>query len=314
MKNPQRRHGRLLTRRDFCRVVAAGAAAWTGSAALGSDVKTQLKRTIPHTGETLPAVGLGTYATFDVGSLAAERAPMREVLRLFVELGGRVVDSSSMYGSAETVIGDLAAALKLHDKLFLATKVWIDGRVAGINQMRTSMQRMQTAKIDLMQVHNLVDVDTHLATLRGWQEQGQVRYVGITHYTESAYGSLERLMRREPLDFVQLNYSIESREAERRLLPLAQERGIGVIVNRPFEQAGLFGRVRTAALPAWTAEFDCRSWAQFFLKYILAHPAVTCVIPATSKPKHLIDNMQAGFGRLPDANTRGRMIAFLKNL
>jgi diketogulonate reductase-like aldo/keto reductase len=165
-----------------------------------------------------------------------------------------------------------------------------------------------------MQVHNLVDVDTHLATLRAWKDEGLVRYLGITHYTESAYDSLERLMQREPLDFVQLNYSIESRDAERRLLPLAQERGIGIIVNRPFEQAGLFGKVRGAALPAWAAEFDCASWAQFFLKYILAHPAVTCVIPATSKPKHLVDNMQAGLGRLPNAKMRETMIKFLNSV
>ena len=302
------------TRRQILRLAAAAAAVGSApSKAQMTNVK-QLMRPIPRHAEQLPAMGLGTYSTFDVGDGESGRAPLGEVLRLFAELGGRVVDSSPMYGSAESVVGDLATTLKLRHKLFLATKVWINGREAGIRQMRTSMQRMQTAKMDLMQVHNLVDVDTHLATLRAWKDQELVRYLGITHYTESSYVSLERLMRREPLDFVQLNYSIESREAERRLLPLAQERGIGIIVNRPFEQAGLFGKVRGATLPPWAAEFDCQSWAQFFLKYILAHPAVTCVIPATSKPKHLVDNMQAGVGRLPDAQMQEKMIKYLERV
>jgi diketogulonate reductase-like aldo/keto reductase len=304
------------TRRQILKLAAAGAAAAAGGAPIKAQMTNakQLMRTIPGHAEQLPAMGLGTYSTFDVGAGDSGRAPLREVLRLFVDLGGRVVDSSPMYGSAESVVGDLATDLGVRDKLFLATKVWINGREAGIRQMRNSMQRMRAEKMDLMQVHNLVDVDTHLATLRAWKDEGLVRYLGITHYTESAYDSLERLMQREPLDFVQLNYSIESRDAERRLLPLAQERGIGIIVNRPFEQAGLFGKVRGAALPAWAAEFDCASWAQFFLKYILAHPAVTCVIPATSKPKHLVDNMQAGLGRLPNAKMRETMIKFLNSV
>jgi aryl-alcohol dehydrogenase-like predicted oxidoreductase len=180
--------------------------------------------------------------------------------------------------------------------------------------METSMQRLRTTRLDLMQVHNLVDVDTQLQTLRAWKRQGRIRYLGITHYTAGAYAALERLMKSEELDFVQFNYSMDEREAEQRLLPLAQERGIAVIVNRPFERAGLFGKVRGISLPDWAAEFDCSSWAQFFLKYILAHPAVTCVIPATSKVKHLEDNMQAGLGRLPDAKMREKMVAYLNTL
>jgi diketogulonate reductase-like aldo/keto reductase len=209
-------------------------------------------------------------------------------------------------------VGDLAAELGVRKSLFMATKVWTDGREAGIRQMETSLQRLRAPKLDLMQVHNLVDWRTHLKTLRAWKEQGQVRYLGITHYTESAYGELERVMRAEKPEFVQLNYSIVSREAERKLLPLAQELGIAVLVNKPFEKASLFGRVRGKDLPAWAADLDCASWAQFFLKFILAHPAVTCAIPATSKVKHLEDNMRAGLGRLPDAATREKMAQLVR--
>ena len=303
-----------VTRRELFRMVAAGAALLAGGGARGAGTRMQLKRPIPRSGEMLPAVGLGTSLTFDVGASPAERAPLRGVLQEFVELGGSVVDTAPMYGRAESVVGDLVHELGVRDRLFLATKVWTEGREAGIRQMETSMQRLRTTRLDLIQVHNLVDVETQLQTLRAWKQQGRIRYLGITHYTASAYAALERLMKNEELDFVQFNYSMDEREAEQRLLPLAQARGIAVIVNRPFERAGLFGKVRGATLPAWAAEFDCSSWAQFFLKYILAHPAVTCVIPATSKVKHLEDNMQAGLGRLPDAKTREKMVAYLNTL
>ena len=303
-----------VTRRELFRMVAAGAALLAGGGARGAGTRMQLKRPIPRSGEMLPAVGLGTSLTFDVGASPAERAPLRGVLQEFVELGGSVVDTAPMYGRAESVVGDLVHELGVRDRLFLATKVWTEGREAGIRQMETSMQRLRATRLDLMQVHNLVDVETQLQTLRAWKQQGRIRYLGITHYTASAYAALERLMKNEELDFVQFNYSMDEREAEQRLLPLAQARGIAVIVNRPFERAGLFGKVRGATLPAWAAEFDCSSWAQFFLKYILAHPAVTCVIPATSKVKHLEDNMQAGLGRLPDAKTREKMVAYLNTL
>ena len=216
-----------------------------------------------------------------------------------------------MYGAAESVAGDLASELALVDRLFVATKVWTSGREAGIAQMERSLARLRRRRLDLMQIHNLLDWRTHLRTLRDWQQAGRLRYVGVTHYTASAYDELERVLRAEPLDFVQVNYSLGEREAERRILPLARDRGIAVLVNRPFSEGGLFQRVRGQALPAWTAAFGCQSWAQFFLKWILAHPAVTCVIPATSRLEHLVDNMTAGVGSLPDDATRERMGAIV---
>ena len=275
---------------------------------------TLLQRAIPSSGETLPVIGLGTWQAFDVGPSAAERQPLDEVLALFVKLGGRVVDSSPMYGRAEQVIGEIAAKLHLHSSLFLATKVWTTGKEQGIASMEKSLARLQTRKIDLMQVHNLVDARTHLATLRDWEQQGRLRYLGITHYASSAYSEVAKLLRSEKLDFVQINYSLLERGAEKEILPLAQERGVAVIVNRPFGGGNLFERVRRKPLPDWASEFDCHSWAQFLLKWIVAHPAVTCAIPATSKARHLEDNMQGGVGRLPDAKLRQRMVEAVEKL
>ena len=297
-----------LTRRAALRLMAAAAAAGPASAGAASPM---LQRPIPSSGEAIPAVGLGTWRTFDVGGSPAERAPLEEVLQRFVALGGQVIDSSPMYGAAESVLGDLGAALAVTDRLFLATKVWTSGREAGIAQMEQSFQRLRVRRLDLMQVHNLLDWRTHLRALRAWKQAGRIRYLGVTHYTASAYDELERVLRSEPLDFVQVNYSLGEREAERRILPLARERGIAVLVNRPFSEGGLFRRVRGQALPAWAAEVGCTSWAQIFLKWILAHPAVTCVIPATSRPQHVRDNMTAGTGALPDAATRDRMAALV---
>jgi aryl-alcohol dehydrogenase-like predicted oxidoreductase len=273
-----------------------------------------LMRRLPADGEMLPAVGLGTWQTFDVGTGAAAREPLREVLRRFAALGGRVIDSSPMYGQAETVVGDLTAELGLQGSLFVATKVWTQGREAGVAQMERSLQRLRASRLDLMQIHNLVDWPTHLKTLREWKASGRVRHVGITHYTASAYGDLERIMRTERLDFVQLNYSLAERDAEARLLPLARDRGMAVLVNRPYAEGALFRRVRGRPLPPWAAELECRSWGQFFLKWILAHPAVTCAIPGTAKPEHLTDNMGAGTGPLPDPATRARMAAHFDGL
>lgn len=303
--------GRPLSRRAWLRLMTAAAGLMGSGGGRAMAAPALLQRPIPSTGESIPAIGLGTWRTFDVGASPAEREPLREVLRRFVALGGRVIDSSPMYGAAERVVGDLAADLGIHDALFLATKVWTSGREAGVAQMERSLQRLRTRRLDLMQVHNLVDWQTHLRTLREWKQAGRLRYLGVTHYTASAYGELERIMRSEPLDFVQLNYSLGEREAERRLLPLARDRGIAVLVNRPFAAGGLFGRVRGQPLPPWAADFDCESWAQFFLKWVLGHPAVTCVIPATSRPEHLADNMRAGQGALPDAATRERMVALV---
>jgi len=283
----------------------AGAAAVGGASGAAA---APILREIPASKEMLPVIGLGTWQTFDVGAGAA-RDPLRRVLQRFVELGGRVVDSSPMYGRAESVVGDLAAELGLRDQLFVATKVWTTGREAGIAQMDESVRRLRAGRLDLMQVHNLVDWRTHLRTLAEWKRAGRVRYAGVTHYTAGAYGELEQVMKSEPLDFVQLNYSLLEREAERRLLPVAADRGIAVLVNRPFAEGGLFRRVRSQKLPPWAAEIGCRSWAALFLKWIVAHPAVTCVIPATSRPEHLEDNMQAATGPLPDAAVRDRIAA-----
>jgi diketogulonate reductase-like aldo/keto reductase len=270
-----------------------------------------LSRPIPASGETIPVVGLGTWRVFDVGGAQAERAPLRDVLKSLVELGGRVVDSSPMYGAAESVVGDLAGELAITDKLFLATKVWTSGRDAGVVQMEQSIKRLRARQLDLIQIHNLLDWRTHLKTLREWKAAGRIRYLGVTHYTSSAYDELERVLRAEALDFVQVNYSLGEREAERRILPLARDRGVAVLANRPFAEGGLFQRVRAQAVPPWAAEFDCESWAQFFLKWILAEPAVTCVIPGTSRPQHLVDNLKAAVGRLPDAAMRDRMVAHI---
>lgn len=272
---------------------------------------TILQRPIPSSRETLPAVGLGTWRAFDVGASAAERAPLEAVLRRLVELGGRVVDSSPMYGAAESVVGDLATKLKITDTLFLATKVWTSGQRAGVEQLEQSLRRLRTRRLDLMQIHNLLDWRTHLRTLREWKEAGRIRYLGVTHYTASGYDELERVLSDETLDFVQINYSLGEREAERRILPLARDRRVAVIVNRPFLDGALFREVRGRALPPWAAELGCESWAQFFLKWILAHPAVTCVIPGTSRPEHVADNMKAGIGILPDSATRERMSALV---
>jgi diketogulonate reductase-like aldo/keto reductase len=303
-----------LSRRDVLKMMLSTGLTVAAARAAKADAKPMLRRAIPRTGEMIPAVGLGTWQTFDVGSSEKERAPLREVLKQLVALGGSVVDSSPMYGASERVVGDLAAELGVHGKLFIATKVWTDGRAAGIGQMEESMRLLRAERIDLMQVHNLVDWRTHIKTLREWKESKRVRYIGITHYHSGAYDELERVMKEADPDFVQLNYSIVSREAESRLLPLAAERRMAVLVNRPFESAALFRKVRDKPLPAWVAEIDCASWAQFFLKFILSQPAVTCAIPATSKVAHLVDNMQAGVGRLPDKTMRERMAQHLRTM
>jgi diketogulonate reductase-like aldo/keto reductase len=304
-----------MSRRHATRVIAQSAAglllARAVSGAETTEKKTKLtllQRTIPSSGESLPVIGLGTWQAFDVGSTPVERQPLEEVLALFTKLGGRVVDSSPMYGRAEQVIGEIATKLNLHQALFLATKVWTTGKQQGIDSMEKSLAKLQVKRIDLMQVHNLVDAQTHLATLRDWKQQGHVRYVGITHYASSAYREVGKLLRSEKLDFVQINYSLLEREAEEQILPLARDRGVAVIVNRPFGGGDLFARVRRKPLPEWAAEFDCHSWAQFLLKWIIAHPAVTCAIPATSNARHLEDNMKSGVGRLPDEKLRQRMI------
>ncbi len=268
-----------------------------------------LTRPIPSTGEALPVIGLGTWQTFDVGDAPAERAPLAEVLAAFVAGGGRLVDSSPMYGRSEEVLGDLAAAHDLRAGLFVTTKVWTTGRERGEAQMEESRRKLRAAPVDLVQVHNLVDVETHLDTLAGWKQEGRVRYVGVTHHAASAHEAVARVLARHRLDFVQINYSVGEREAERRLLPLARERGVAVIANRPFAEGDLFVRLRGRPLPDWAAEIGCVSWAQVLLKFIVSHPAVTCAIPATNKVAHLRDNLAAGRGPLPDERMRARIAA-----
>ncbi|MFI5374370.1 MAG: aldo/keto reductase [Candidatus Rokuibacteriota bacterium] len=266
-----------------------------------------LERPIPRSGETLPAVGLGTWQVFDVAGDPRELGQARETLRRFVDGGGRVIDSSPMYGSSETVTGQLAAELGVRSRLFVATKVWTSGKQAGIRQMEDSMRKLRVERLDLMQVHNLVDVQTHLATLADWRAAGRVRYVGVTHYHAGGHAELGRLVRRGDVDFVQVNYSLAEPEADARLLAAAAEARVAVIVNRPFAEGAMFGRVKGRAVPEWAREAGCASWAQYFLKWILGHPAVTCVIPGTRDPGHVADNLGAMAGPLPDAAMRRRM-------
>jgi len=264
-------------------------------------------RPIPSSGQSLPVIGIGTWQTFDVGGDAAARAPLKEVLRLFFAGGGRVVDSSPMYGSSESVVGDACADLGICEPLFMATKVYTHGRDEGERQMRRSVERMRAGRMDLMQVHNLLDVETHTKTLLDWKARTRVRYIGITHYTSSAYPEAARLLRTGQYDFLQINYSLAESEAEQRLLPLARELGVAVIANRPFAEGAMFRRVRGKPLPPWAAELGIASWAQYFLKWIVSHPAVTCAIPGTGTPEHMADNLKAGFGPLPGEAQRRRM-------
>lgn len=268
-----------------------------------------MKRNIPGSNEQLPIVGVGTWETFDV--TASQRTllnELKEVLKVLHEKGGSVIDSSPMYGFAEKNVGQLSAELSINKKLFLATKVWTQGRDQGVTQMNKSLELMRRSQIDLMQIHNLVDWPTHMKTLREWKDKAKARYIGITHYQTDAYAEMEKIMKTEPIDFIQVNYNVLDRDSANRLLPLAQEKKMGVIISQPFGYGKLFQRVKNKTLPTWSAEFDCHSWAQFFLKFILAHPAVTCVIPGTGNPVHMADNVGAGFGRLPDASHLTRMV------
>ena len=258
-------------------------------------------RTIPSSGAALPVVGCGTWIGFDVAAKAAEMPQRAGVLSALFDAGGRVVDSSPMYGSAEQVVGQLLEAGGTQDRAFLATKVWTSGKRAGIAQMERSMALLRTRRIDLLQVHNLVDWRTHLDTLRDWKAQGRASYIGVTHYTDSAHAELEQVLATTALDFVQFNYSIADRNAEKRLLPLAAERGVAVLVNLPFGGGNVLKSLQSRPLPDWAASIGCTSWNQLLLKFVLAQPAVTCVIPGTSSPRHMRDNAIAGAGDLPDA-------------
>jgi aryl-alcohol dehydrogenase-like predicted oxidoreductase len=294
-------------------VTGASSMAHAASTAAAAQPRKPLLRKIPSSGETLPAVGLGTSGPFEVGANDHDRAPLRDVLAAFFDSGCTLIDTSPMYSTAEAVLGDLLTADQ-QAKAFIATKVWTPnsgghGEQKGVEQMQRSMSLLQRPRIDLMQVHNLVDLDVHLKTLRRWKDEGKIRYLGVTHYTTSSYPDLMSIIGREKLDFVQFNYSVGTREAEKRLLPLCADKGVAVIVNRAFEDGNLFTRVQGKPLPPWAADFGATSWAQVFLKFVLAHPAVTCVIPATGKVRNLVDNVGAAFGPLPDAKQRARILA-----
>jgi diketogulonate reductase-like aldo/keto reductase len=273
-----------------------------------------IARAIPATGERLPVIGMGSWVTFDVGNNSYERAVRTRVMQAFFDNGGALIDSSPMYGSSEEVIGEGLRTIKNKDRLFAATKVWILGKKSGIRQMDDSQKLWGAPRFDLMQIHNMLDWETHWETLRGWKAEGRVRYVGITTSHGRRHEDLAKAMAKTPFDFVQFTYNLNDREVEQRLLPLAAEREMAVIINRPFDGGSLIRRVRGKPLPPWAAEFDCRNWAQYFLKFIVSHPAVTCAIPATSRVDHMVENMGAGFGRLPDAAMRRQMVEYFEGL
>lgn len=266
-----------------------------------------LKAKIPSSGETLLRVGLGTYRTFDIRGDRGKRKELAAVLKAFVDRGGTLLDTSPMYGSAETAVGELAEETGVNEKLFLATKVWTEGRGRGIEQMNQSLKLLKRKKIELMQIHNLLDWKTHLPTLREWKEQGRIQYIGLTHYTADAFGELERIIVREPIDFLQIPYSMRDTSAEKSLIPAAARKGVAVIANEPFGAGTLFGPTKGKPVPAWAQEIGITSWAQFFLKYILAVNDIQFAIPATGSVAHLLDNMKAAYGTLPTPAQRERM-------
>ena len=284
------------------------------SSYLAAAAPAPVKKRIPSSGEQLSVIGLGTSRTFDVNPDGVAKSRLLDVMRAFFDNGGQLIDSSPMYGSAEAVTGELLRALDNPPDLFAATKVWTYGKQEGIQQMQRSQDLLGVDRIDLMQIHNLRDWQVQLETLREWKAAGRIRYIGITTSHGRYHGDLENILQRHQFDFVQFSYNIENRIAEQRLLPIARERGIATLINRPYQRGSLFRRVRGHQLPDWAAEIDCASWGQFFLKYIVSHPDVTCVIPATSKLKHMVDNMAAGYGRLPNAAMRQRMADYLESI
>ena len=273
-----------------------------------------MQRRIPSSTEKLPIVGLGTWQTFDVGHSEEKRKLLLQVLREMNTLGGRTIDSSPMYGSSERVVGDLTATLDCKDQFFYATKVWTSGKHAGIKQMEQSFRSMKRAQMDLMQIHNLVDWKTHVKTLRQWKDMGKIKYWGITHYLNSSHSALEKIIAAERPDFVQFNYSINDRHAENSLFKTIEKHRTAVLINQPYDSGSLFRHVKGHELPEWCKDYDIHSWGQFFLKFILSNKLVTCVIPGTSKPRHAIDNMMAGYGKMPDEKIREKMYRYFKNL
>jgi len=301
-------------RRFLKKVVSLGILAAFASRNVLAVAPSSVYRRIPSSGEQLPVIGMGSWKTFDTGADIKARAVGTQVLQTFFDMGGAFIDSSPMYGSSEEVIGHCLGVLNNRDNLFSATKVWIIGKQAGIRQMQNSEGYWGVPRFDLMQIHNMVDWKTHLETLRVWKAEGRIRYIGITTSHGRRHKALEQALKKESFDFVQFTYNIVDREVEQYLLPLAADRGIATIINRPFQRGNLFRYVEGKPLPEWTSDFDCHNWAQYFLKFIISHPHVTCAIPATSRVDHMQENMGAAFGRLPDTGTRQRMIEYFSTL
>ena len=303
-----------ITRREILKLgAAAGAVMTLGTQKLFAQAQSLILKKIPSSGEGIPPIGIGTNR-YGVGTGATERDPLRATLKKFAELGGKLIDTAPVYGSSEAVLGDLIAELGIRDQLFLATKTDMRGMVTGSASFQASLERLKTDKVEVMQVHNLVNAASELAAMREWQQDGRIKYIGITTSQARQFEDTEKLMSSEKMDFVQLNYSLDDREAEKRLLPLALDKGIAVIVNLPFGRGSLFAKAGDKPLPDWAAEFDCASWGQFFLKYIVSHPAITCAIPGTRAEHHAIDNFGAAQGRLPDADLRKRQEEYFANL
>jgi len=311
MTDPRLSCSRTYTRREILEIAAAaGVAAALPFRPARAAAAPVLTRPIPRTGERLPVVGLGTAIVFDIGDDAPKRAERRAVIQTMIDGGGRLIDTAPSYGTAETVLGDLLSSMAARDKVFLATKVRVTGGEDSIAEMQESLRRLRTGKVDLVQLHNVSDAKTELRTLKEWQQKDHTRYIGITHSQPRANDRLAEVMRRERPEFVQFNYSLAERSVEERLLPLAADTGTAVLVNLPFGRGRLFSAVRGRTVPEWAREFDATSWGQFFLKYLLSHPAVTCVIPGTDKPEYMLDNLDAGRGRMPDAAMRRKMVEF----
>ncbi len=303
------------SRRELLKAgIGVGATIFLPSGSLLAQTAPLIQRKIPSTGESLPVIGIGTARRYEAVTTEADQAPLREVLRQFKEMGGKVIDTAPSYGTAEMVVGGLVAEFKIRESLFIATKLGVLGRDAGIAQLEQSFKRLRTPTIDLIAVHNLQDTQTQLRTLRQWKQTGRIRYVGITTSFERQHPDFEQTMKTEALDFIQVDYALDNRKADQRILPLAADRGMGVMINLPFGRGRLFKAVQGHSLPPWAGEFDCSSWAQFFLKYIVSHPAVTCTVPGTAKGEYLVDNLGAARGRLPDAAMRRRMESFIDGL
>ena len=296
------------SRRTVLKVM--GVSSLTPSIALqATDAKTYMaRRIIPSTGELLPVIGLGTSRVFDTNLSEKLLNPRKEIVKALLNHGGSLIDTSPMYGRAEEVTGKIAQDLKINDRLFMATKVWIEGKEAGEIQMNASSKKLNKAVIDLMQIHNLLDWKTHIKTLYEWKEQGKINYIGISHFRSNAFSQIEKIITKERIDFAQFNYSLEEREAEKRLLPLCREKGVATLINRPFMRGKLFKAVARKKLPSWTYEYNINTWSQFFLKFILANQAVTTIIPATSNPAHMIDNLIGGIGPIPEVGLQKKMV------